>query len=276
MQTISENSVEYEISSLPINCPVIPCSVQKIRQNEYYINIAIPMSLLISSTFEFMSNINFLLHIEPTFPYKPPKLYCLTTFSFPIIADGRDILSEVISSSWDNQIKIYQIINKIPIFLLNFMQNDELKKQKTVIGKYYLDNKYDYNILSKLPVYFKKVREHINVSDNKYDDEGRYLLISDIFFCLFEYDFFSLNTCKLIFWSNIKALVSMREYVGNNICEFEFNIKYNKKYKLKLVIEDGEYVINLIMNNLKHFGIDYSVSTKEQNNTTANKELNEF
>ena len=124
MQTISENSVEYEISSLPINFPVIPCSVQKIRQNEYYINIAIPMSLLISSTFEFMSNINFLLHIEPTFPYKPPKLYCLTTFSFPIIADGRDILSEVISSSWDNQIKIYQIINKIPILLFNFMQND--------------------------------------------------------------------------------------------------------------------------------------------------------
>ena len=116
---------------------------------------------------------------------------------------------------------------------------------------------------------------NINISDNKYDDEGRYLLISDIFFCLFEYDFFSLNNCKLVFWSNIKALISMREYVGNNICEFEFNVKYNKKSKLRLVIEDGEYVINLIMNNLKHFGIDYSVSTKGENSTTTKEELNE-
>jgi ubiquitin-protein ligase len=271
MKSLQEKQVESELKAISTNCTTIRYTIQKTGGDEYYIHITIPVSLLMSSPFEFRSDIKFLLHLVHNYPFNPPKLFCLTTFSFPKIADGRDILQDIIGEQWKNQFKVYEIINKIPNYLLDFVQNDSLKKQKTLIGKYYLDDKYDYDILVGLPVYFKKVKEHVNIGSNKVSEEGRYLLISDIFFCLFEYEFLYPSNLKLIFWSNIKALVSMKEYTKNGVCEFVFSIKNRRKYNMRIVVDDSKQVINLLMDNLKHFGIDYSISSKEENNEQENK-----
>jgi hypothetical protein len=63
----------------------------------------------------------------------------------------------------------------------------------------------------------------------------------------------------------------MKEYTKNGVCEFVFSIKNRRKYNMRIVVDDSKQVINLLMDNLKHFGIDYSISSKEENNEQENK-----
>ena len=52
----------------------------------------------------------------------------------------------------------------------------------------------------------------------------------------------------------------MREISGN--CEFTWKIKGGRKFTMKIETLEGDKIINLLVDNLKKFGIDYSISTK--------------
>ena len=261
MKTIQEKQIEEEIRSLSKNNSLIPTTIKKIKRNDYYITVTISPTLLSSSPRPIKQEVYFLLHIDQTYPFNPPKLYCLTSFSYPSISDGRDLFEEVINEPWSNQYLLVEIINSIPKFILDFMNNLE-KKKLQLCGQYYLDGKYDYEIISKLPVYFQKIQERYTINGNKEVQESRYLMISDIFFVLFDYEFLNKNNLKLIFWSNIKSLVGMREFVETDTCEFTWRIKKNRTYSMKIDTIEGDRIINLLIDNLKKFGIEYSITTK--------------
>ena len=150
MKTIQEKQIEEEIRSLSKNNSLIPTTIKKIKRNDYYITVTISPTLLSSSPRPIKQEVYFLLHIDQTYPFNPPKLYCLTSFSYPSISDGRDLFEEVINEPWSNQYLLVEIINSIPKFILDFMNNLE-KKKLQLCGQYYLDGKYDYEIISKLP-----------------------------------------------------------------------------------------------------------------------------
>ena len=259
MKTLQEKQLEDELKTLIQNNSLIPTKTQRIKKDEYYITITITPTLLSASNIKIEKDIIFLLHIVHNYPFNPPKLYCLTTFSYPSLCDGRDILEEVINATWTNQYHIVEIINSIPKFILDFLQNLEQKKLR-FCGKYYLDSKYDFEIVSRLPVYFEKVQEVYTINGNKEIKESRYLMISDLFFVLFDFDFFNKSTLRLVFWSTIKSLSFMREISGN--CEFTWKIKGGRKFTMKIETLEGDKIINLLVDNLKKFGINYSISTK--------------
>ena len=259
MKTLQEKQLEDELKTLVQNNSLIPTKTQRIKKDEYYITITITPPLLSASKIKIEKDITFLLHIVHNYPFNPPKLYCLTTFSYPSLCDGRDILEEVINATWTNQYHIVEIINSIPKFILDFLQNLEQKKLR-FCGKYYLDGKYDFEIVSRLPVYFEKVQEVYIINGNKEIKESRYLMISDLFFVLFDFDFFNKSNLRLVFWSTIKSLSFMREISGN--CEFTWKIKGGRKFTMKIETLEGDKIINLLVDNLKKFGIDYSISTK--------------
>ena len=71
--------------------------------------------------------------------------------------------------------------------------------------------RHDFEIVSRLPVYFEKVQEVYIINGNKEIKESRYLMISDLFFVLFDFDFFNKSNLRLVFWSTIKSLSFMRE-----------------------------------------------------------------
>lgn len=140
MKTLQEKQLEDELKTLVQNNSLIPTKTQRIKKDEYYITITITPPLLSASNIKIEKDITFLLHIVHNYPFNPPKLYCLTTFSYPSLCDGRDILEEVINATWTNQYHIVEIINSIPKFILDFLQNLEQKKLR-FCGKYYLDRK---------------------------------------------------------------------------------------------------------------------------------------
>ena len=105
------------------------------------------------------NDISFLIHIRPNYPFKPPRVYCLShviiivfkQFCEPSIADGRDLFQDIMDFKWNINYSILDIVGKIPLFLVCFI--DKLKEGILILnGNYYLGEVYDIEILKNLPV----------------------------------------------------------------------------------------------------------------------------
>ena len=90
-------------------------------------------------------------------------------FCLPCFADGKDILEDIIDSTWNVDIKLIEIIEKIPNFLFNFI--NKLKEGTLFFyGNYYLGDKYDINILQNLPVCNLRLTISFQTSKRKIDN----------------------------------------------------------------------------------------------------------
>lgn len=128
--------------------------------------------------------------------------------------------------TWSTNLKLVDIANKIPEFISEFLKN---LKEGTIYlsGAFYLGEKYDLGILESLPVHIQKVKEIIIV-DYKEKEFNKLMVISDMFFCLFDQERWSKSNFTLSFWSNIKALVTIKKTIKGNTCRFFWKQK-NKK-----------------------------------------------
>ena len=239
-------------------------------RKEYYLNITISKNIF--SAEEILTNnliplnIYFILHLTPNFPINPPRLYCLTSLS-PIninICDAKDILNLVIQNeNWNNQISAKEIILKIPKFL-----NDFYAKNRGIffIGKYYLDTQYDYKILAKIPnTYFNEIEQIVNERTNY--SEKRLLMITDFFFLIFSFDsgyLSSYNNIKLVFWASIKSIFGMKN--TEKMFQFEFSKTDNKRIFLYFNTIQGAKIMDIVLENLRKIGIDYSINKGKPSN----------
>ena len=234
-------------------------------KKEYYLNITISKNIFTSE--EILRNnlvpleIYFILHITPNFPINPPRLYCLTSLSAinVNICDAKDILSLVIETEiWDNKITAKEIILKIPKFL-----NDIYEKSRGLffLGKYYLDVEYDYKILAKIPkTYFKEIDQIIN--EKTTHSERRLLLITDLFFLIFSFEYSMLsssyNNIRLIFWASIRSIFGMKN--TEKMFQFEFSKTDNLRTFLFFNTVEGAKIMDTVLENLRKIGIDYSIN----------------
>ena len=239
-------------------------------RKEYYLNITISKNIF--SADEILTNnliplnIYFILHLTPNFPINPPRLYCLTSLS-PIninICDAKDILNLVIQNeNWNNQISAKEIILKIPKFLNEFYVKS---KGFFFIGKYYLDTEYDYKILVKIPnTYFNEIEQIVNERTNY--SEKRLLMITDFFFLIFSFEsgyLSSYNNIKLVFWASIRSIFGMKN--TEKMFQFEFSKTDNKRIFLYFNTIQGAKIMDIVLENLRKIGIDYSINKGKPSN----------
>ena len=212
----------------------------------------------------------FVLHLTHNFPINSPRLFCLTSLSHLgiEICDGRDILEEVLSKKWENQVTLKEIILKLPKFMKKILN---LKNNKLFLGKFLLESEYEYNMLSKVPhYYFDFVEEVINKKANK--TAKRLLMITNLFFLVFEYKdgYFTYNEVKLLFWASIMSIYGMQK--NENCFEFEFSKTLSQRMFLSLITKDGEKIMDLVLYILKNKGINYITNNKNSiNNNEGNR-----
>ena len=238
-------------------------------KKEYYLNITI--SKKIFKYEEILTNNNipldiyFILHITPNFPINKPRLFCLTSLR-PInvnICDAKDILNLVIQrDKWDNKISAKEIILRIPEFLNEFYEKN---KGIYFIGRYDLDYEYDYKILSRIPyTYFNEVEQIINEKNSL--TEKRLLMITDLFFLIFSFQYGVLSyysSTKLIFWASIKSIFGMKN--TDNLFQFEFSKTEDQRIFLYFKTQQGARIMDIVLENLRNMGIDYSINKKPSN-----------
>ena len=125
--------------------------------------------------------------------------------------------------------RLVDIADKIPDFLKDFITN--LNEGNIYLsGSYSLGEKYDLSLLQQLPVYITKVKEKININ-GKDKEFNKIMMIGDLFFCLFDQETWSKNNLQLTFWSNIRALVTIKKTVKGDIFRFFWKQK-NKKVRI--------------------------------------------
>ena len=61
------------------------------------------------------------LLLSPQFPLSSPTLICHTSFTTPSIADGRDLVEEVLEGQWNREITLRRIVEAIPGFVVREM-----------------------------------------------------------------------------------------------------------------------------------------------------------
>ena len=273
MKTIKEKIISKQISdcealnNLNNNISVYIKTIQD--KKEYYINITI--SKKVFKFDEVLTNNNipldiyFILHITPNFPINRPRLFCLTSLRAINLnlCDAKDILNLVIESDkWNNKISAKDIIIRIPHFLNNFYEKNQ---GYYFIGKYDLDFDYDYKILSKIPYsFFSEVDQIINEKTSLV--EKRLLMITDLFFLIFTFQHGVLtfyNNIKLIFWASIKSIFGMKN--TDNMFQFEFSKSENQRMFLYFKTQQGTKIMDIVLENLRNMGIDYSINKKASN-----------
>ena len=57
------------------------------------------------------------VHLEGKFPFQAPKVFLSTVFSFPSLADGRNLLQSIIKKPWAEDITVLEIANLFPSFM---------------------------------------------------------------------------------------------------------------------------------------------------------------
>ena len=262
---ISKQIIECEaLNNLNNSISVYIKTIQE--KKEYYINITI--SKKIFKYEEILTNNNvpldiyFILHITPNFPINRPRLFCLTSLRAINLnlCDAKDLLNLVLKSDkWDNRISAKDIILRIPDFLNDFYQKN---KGIYFIGEYDLDFVYDYKILSKIPyTYLNEVDQIINEKTSL--TERRLLMITDLFFLIFTFErgvFSYYNNLKLIFWASIKSIFGMKN--TDNLFQFEFSKTENQRIFLFFKTQQGTKIMDLVLENLRCMGIDYSINKK--------------
>ena len=262
---ISNQIIECEaLNNLNNSISVYIKTIQE--KKEYYINITI--SKKIFKYEEILTNNNvpldiyFILHITPNFPINRPRLFCLTSLRAINLnlCDAKDLLNLVLKSDeWDNIISAKDIILRIPDFLNDFYQKN---KGIYFIGEYDLDFVYDYKILSKIPyTYLNEVDQIINEKTSL--TERRLLMITDLFFLIFTFErgvFSYYNNLKLIFWASIKSIFGMKN--TDNLFQFEFSKTENQRIFLFFKTQQGTKIMDLVLENLRCMGIDYSINKK--------------
>jgi ubiquitin-protein ligase len=160
------------------------------------------------------SNLNFSLLVNENNPDIIPYVRCLTDFYFPSICDNRNLLYSIINHNWVEESKIEEIIEKIPGFLYRVIENTN-SKVLVYYGDYYIDRIYDMNDFNiNQNIDFYKVKDSV-FKKGKNIEKPRYIILTDIYFLMFDPVPVSKNLAKLIFWGDVRQILSCKGN-GNN------------------------------------------------------------
>ena len=248
--------------------------LDKLKENEYglivtktvsrgmiSVNIVIPQDTFEKELSE--EEIEFKLVID-TFSIKLiPKLYCLTPYCFPHLADGRDLYKELRNSKVKNsRISFEYLLDDIIEFIkINFERGGLI-----FCGNYYLGKKYDLKILQKGCENIINVKQNL-VLNGKNSRFNRVLVLSDVFFLLFEQERWSKNNLKLLFWSSINNIEKIQKVKDSKTLILHWTTKEKENpYLMSLIIDDRESFIQDLLEKMKTFGMNFDIMKINKNN----------
>ncbi len=232
------------------------------KYSEYIITISFPNKINPESKKE----LEFILEINLT-----KKTIILFSKNINPISDGRDILPIIsnYSTITNNFFSVYdinllEIINNIKIFL-------ESNKFTGLGGIFYIGDEYNPKIIDDLENIEKIKCSHLDIENGKMIEISSICTISDEYFCLYEK---VQNKYSLIFYSNIKNLMSFKKTLDSNvILNWKKKVTNNKKeiqfciFELQiksLIDEDMDKVMDLLIEKIKNIGFKMNINEQKK------------
>lgn len=81
------------------------------------------------------------------FPISSPQIYLVTSFTKPSLRDHRDLLIELIGESWNWEIRLAFILQKLPKFISKLISLNGNMNAFQKIGEYHSQKYYEYSLV---------------------------------------------------------------------------------------------------------------------------------
>ena len=228
--------------------------IEKLKDNQYGLmvmktkskgvitaSILIPEEILNKEISEM--SIEFQLILDTNTLKLVPRLYCLSAYCFPHFADGRDLFNELRSSKNQKQnLSLSNLLSDILEFIKINYENGGLY----FFGNYYLGAKYSLKLLQKGCENILNVKENL-VLNGKSVKLNRVLVISDVYFLLFEQEKWYKNNLNLLFWSSISNIEKIQKVKDNKTIILQWIQKEKETYPMTLTIQQRDaFIQNLL------------------------------
>lgn len=213
--------------------------------------------------------IKFLLQISLT--KKKLYLYSINIFQ---ISDARDLLP-FINQVYKNKINLESL--DLPDLIENIKQfiSELSNKELSKIGRFYLGEDYDINLISILKQLFILRCFHYDVINGNYVNIPSLICISDEYLCLYEYGQTAnkhlkdiKNKFTLVFYGTIKSILSFKKSLVGSVVTFTFRRDLNNKiYNLKISGDDDEdmdKVMDVLIEKIKNIGYRMNIYEKKR------------
>ena len=214
-------------------------------------------------------SIEFLLIVDLFKPKFFPKLYCISPYCYPHFADGRDIFQELPSAK--NPKKSFNFSN-ILSEILEFIKANFQKGGLYFFGKHYLGGKYDLRMLKKgcdnKNIFYVKENLMLNGKSSKLN---RLLILSDVYFLMFEQEKWYKNNLILIFWSSISNIQKIQKVKDSKTLILQWSQKEKETYLMSLTINQRDDFIDILLKKMHEFGMAYDVKKIEENKEQKEK-----
>jgi len=253
------NSIEKTIDELKKNQYGI--IVKKTQKNMIITtSIKFPKDILKKEISEM--SIEFLLIIDLYKPKFFPKLYCISPYCYPHFADGRDIFNELPSSK--NPKRAFNFRN-ILSEILEFIKANFKKGGLYFFGKHYLGGRYDLRMLKKgcdIKNIFN-VKESL-VLNGKNIKLNRLVILSDVYFLMFEQEKWYKNNLILIFWSSISNIQKIQKVKDNKMLILHWSQKDKENFYMSLTLNQKDNFINILLDKMHQFGMAYDIKKMDE------------
>ena len=152
----------------------------------------------------------FHLVTNKNFPNNAPEIFCISNFTYPSLYDQRDLFFSIMGKEWKSDYMIENIIDLLPDFI-NRIHENNINKNFIFYGNYDLNKVYEINnflLNSELGFFkcFQLMKSYGNNTNEKLNKKERYIILTDIYFMLFDPAPNFKNMGKLIFYGDIRQL----------------------------------------------------------------------
>ena len=207
-------------------------------------------------------SIEFLLIIDLYKPKFFPKLYCISPYCYPHFADGRNIFNELPSSK--NPKRAFNFRN-ILSEILEFIKANFKKGGLYFFGKHYLGGRYDLRMLKK----GCDVKNIFNVKESlvlngKNIKLNRLVVLSDVYFLMFEQEKWYKNNLILIFWSSISNIQKIQKVKDNKMLILHWSQKDKENFYMSLTLNQKDNFINILLDKMHQFGMAYDIKKMDE------------
>ncbi|CAD8187418.1 unnamed protein product [Paramecium octaurelia] len=157
----------------------------------------------------------FTIQIGAQYPVKDVRIVCKTTFVRPTLADGRNLIADVLLQPWNYKLSLVSIIKQIPSFLDRVLLNRFDKIYLQNIGQYYLGSSYSIDELKDFPdlARFPTIQQQNAFFQNI---QVRLIGLSDAHFYLFEMMEGKDDYVRLIFRAPLQSCIQLKRKKDNS------------------------------------------------------------
>jgi len=208
--------------------------------------------------------------------YPIPKLFCLTPYCFPNLADGRDLFKEL--RNCGEYRKGDLILTNLLTEILEFIKINYDRGGLIFCGNFYLDEKYEKRFFDN-----QRCKNITGVKQNiflkgKNSSLSRILILSDVYFLLFKKDKSSKNSMILLFWSSFNNIEKIQKLSDNKTVILHWTtMDKTNNYSMNLSFENRNEFLNDLMERVKNFGMNFDIfKMNNQNQVEHQKFTSDF